>query len=119
MRAAGALLLCFSSVLTTGVATAVAQSDGASDSGGKNAGESANNWGGVPFWVWIIGVILVVALLAGFLYTTTRDKPAEREAPAPPRAPAPPAAAAAPPPTPAAGGTARDLAVATFPHITG
>jgi len=116
MRRAGASLVLGPALLLFGAASAVAQtSDGSSDSGQRDAGESASTWGGIPFWVWILVVIAAIGLLVGFLVYQSRDRPSR------PRSTAAPGAgdAAAPPRGPADTGPARDLAVAVYPHLSG
>ena len=68
----------------------VLAADGASGSGGKDAGESASTWdvGGFAFWLLIVliavGVLVGVLLLAGAAGRLRRHRPAPTRRPAPP-----------------------------------
>jgi hypothetical protein len=118
-RAAISTLLLLPAFLV-GAATAIAQDQDATESGHREGGESASNWYDLPFWAWILIAVGGFLLLFGVLYMTTirERRPAEPE-------PEPaPAAAGRPAAAPRADGgdggeAARDLAVATFPHIHG
>jgi hypothetical protein len=110
-RIRASLLLSLSGLLLAAAPVLADDARGTSDQGHRNAGESSDTWGGVPFYVWIIGVVALFIGLFAFLYFTTRGRPQRSSAPP---APAPERSAA-----PVDQGPARDLAIATFPHING
>lgn len=108
-RATTALVFALSSLaLAAGTAHGQAE-DGTTGSGGPEAGESANTWGGVPVWVWALIIVAGFGLLLGLLFFATRGSSAAAEEQAPrfvrsPRTDTEPA---------------QDLAIATFPHLNG
>src|SRR4051794_11964235 len=120
MARAGTSILLLLTALLAGPAQAVAQDSGATDSGHRQAGESASNWYDLPFWAWILIAVGGFLLLFGVLYLAARGS-RERGGRASPAttAAAPPPPGAAPAPAPADPGPHRDLAIATFPHTGG
>jgi len=98
----------------------VLAADGVSDSGGKDAGESASAWhvGGALFWTLIVVLALVVLVAALVINARRPSRPRTAPAPAPPPPPADgPARPRAPREVhPHAGW---DLAVLTFDHLGG
>jgi hypothetical protein len=93
---------------------AVLAAGGASDSGGKDAGESASAWDAGSFLFWTVLVLLAAAVLVGALLLTARRN----------RAGAPAPAAARPDPVPRAVRDVApeegwDLAVLTFDRLEG
>jgi hypothetical protein len=117
MERAGASILLLLTTLLAGPAQAVAQDSDATDSGRRQAGESASNWYDLPFWAWILIAAGGFLLLFGLLYLASRGRRDSGRPAAPATASAPPPPGAAP--TPGDPGPHRDLAIATFPHTGG